>query len=1173
VSLVTFNCDGFYSNLAAIEELLDKYSIVLLQEHWLHLFELTAVKELISKNGWDGSFKTYDQSDPIPHTQRKRGQAGVAILWNSSLSRNIERIIDGSDRIVGVRLLSSSLEHRDLLILCVYMPCQGSPAGEYRDILYELEELLSKFSDHDIVIGGDLNASLHRFPKNKLDIILTDFVKASNLGLPAGEDYPTCATYNPSYNDHSSQIDYFLVPWENTFKTARVEVIQDLPMSDSPHNPVVLFTCIPVVSLDIHTKLDMSTTTKPKWDKGDMDTYKSTVETHVTYILPILVPDSAFSVDMAMVKLVHGLQEAERCAIPRSKPAKSNMRSKHPDVVIAMKKSKQAFNTWKISGRPDPGNVTHTEMLSAKKELRSAQRQVLALTRNELYNDIMNAHIGDNQLFYKLVRRQRASTGYGSTILEYKDTTYREEEVAIGFGKYFGDLATPMDKPEYDSQHGELVDRDVAFLDQLAQHCYINGPNIPDVSNQEVALALRKLKTGKACDYFGLTTEHIVYAKTVLVPLLAQMYTSIFQQGTIPKVFREGLLIPLLKKPNKPPKIPTNYRGITIVSILGKLLEHVIVGRIQSIFKKAQSTLQRGFTEDVSPIFAAFILCETINECKDTKSNLYVALLDAEKAFDRVSHSCLFRKLALLGIPIECWKVLRDWYSDLRASVKWAGVISPSFNILQGTLQGSAFSPHAYKMYNNEMLLNIQKLHLGATIGTVNCGAPTCADDVALLANTPHELSKSLARIEDNANKDKLTINASKSALLFYPAKGNAEVQSTDFEINNSSLEVQCEAVHLGINHGPGRTLNKNRVEDSISTATRTLYALFGAGLHGKNGLNPIISKKLWTTYVIPRMLYSSELWQLSKGDIEVLELFQRRKIKEIQGLPSRTANVAALGLLGVFPIQAEIHRRALTLFRNLISNTDSLEREICLRQVAVKLSNSNSWLNYVQTILDLYDLPGTSELLLDVPTRQAWKTLVGKAIKSFWEQQYSVEATEKSTLRHMSQGSLSPQTPALVWSSCVDSLYESKKASVKARFLTDTYKLQSHEARYYNSNQHTLDPTCLLCKRGPETMEHCLTMCPQYEALRANYVTELVLVLLSHDVDPAILHDNHSLLQLTLDASHSALPASVNQNRDLKLQVEGLSRDYIYKLHIKREMLMIELLPPRPRKSNVRKR
>ena len=99
-----------------------------------------------------------------------------------------------------------------------------------------------------------------------------------------------------------------------------------------------------------------------------------------------------------------------------------------------------------------------------------------------------------------------------------------------------------------------------------------------------------------------------------------------------------------------------------------------------------------------APLFASFILCEAICEFQDQRKGLTVVLVDAEKAFDRVSHDGLFRKLATLQIPMECWMVLRDWYRDFNNVVKWNGTLSHTFPSHQGTLQGSVISPHAYKM-------------------------------------------------------------------------------------------------------------------------------------------------------------------------------------------------------------------------------------------------------------------------------------------------------------------------------------------------------------------------------------------------------------------------------------------------------------------------------------------
>ena len=66
---------------------------------------------------------------------------------------------------------------------------------------------------------------------------------------------------------------------------------------------------------------------------------------------------------------------------------------------------------------------------------------------------------------------------------------------------------------------------------------------------------------------------------------------------------------------------------------------------------------------------------------------------------------------------------------------------------------------------------------------------------------------------------------------------------------------------------------------------------------------------------MVPRLLYGLESILLSKKDVECLEKFQRKCLKQIQGLPDKTANSISLALLGVLPLDAVVHKNALTTF------------------------------------------------------------------------------------------------------------------------------------------------------------------------------------------------------------------------------------------------------------------
>ena len=97
---------------------------------------------------------------------------------------------------------------------------------------------------------------------------------------------------------------------------------------------------------------------------------------------------------------------------------------------------------------------------------------------------------------------------------------------------------------------------------------------------------------------------------------------------------------------------------------------------------------------------------------------------------------------------------------------------------------------------------------------------------------------------------------------------------SQQLYLNGKPLPEVDSATHLGILQGCSKTLNSDRTKDHMSRASRTLYALFGAGLHGRNGINPAISKCIWQTYVVPRLIHGTELWAIGKKDLQALAGF-----------------------------------------------------------------------------------------------------------------------------------------------------------------------------------------------------------------------------------------------------------------------------------------------------------
>lgn len=128
--------------------------------------------------------------------------------------------------------------------------------------------------------------------------------------------------------------------------------------------------------------------------------------------------------------------------------------------------------------------------------------------------------------------------------------------------------------------------------------------------------------------------------------LLLNLINIIFKEGKVPDMLKEGLLTPVFK--NKGEKnMATNYRGITVLPVLNKVIETIVKLRINPAVLITQNVTQRGFTAGSGPANAALPVEEIYREAKDNNQEYELVLLDAKSAFDVVIHSHL--------MALSCW--------------------------------------------------------------------------------------------------------------------------------------------------------------------------------------------------------------------------------------------------------------------------------------------------------------------------------------------------------------------------------------------------------------------------------------------------------------------------------------------------------------------------------------
>ncbi len=675
------------------------------------------------------------------------------------------------------------------------------------------------------------------------------------------------------------------------------------------------------------------------------------------------------------------------------------------------------------------------------------------------------------------------------------------------------------------------------------------------ITSQEVLDAIKRLNCGKALDKMGLAAEHIINADNILAPILSSIFTVILEDGQVPQRLMDGYIVPIPKK-GKCHLSQDNYRGITITNVLGKLLEHILLKRIKDQLDQKQSRLQKGFTKGCSSTNAALLVSELINEAKDNHEELYVASLDAQKAFDMVYHNSLLRKLHLAEIDQSVWRLVDSWYNNAHSAVRIDNGMSRSFKINKGVRQGGVLSTTMYKCYINDVLLNLEEQDIGAHIGDSYLGAPTCADDIFLAASNAEDLQTMLDVVEKYAANERYIIHPAKSTVLIYNAKTPDDVLQTvnPFSMNGKPVQISSTCTHLGMLRSTVKT--NERVDNRIKMARKTTYGLMGAGLHGYNGVNPCLSSKLLSTYIQPRYLFGLETVNLRQEEIKQLDAYGRKILKAIQHLPDRTANEAVYLLMGEVPIQAKIERQSLILLAN-IARSGGIEKEIGLRQLSIKKKTSNSWFTQVDHVLSKYGLKSAIQVLLDPPSADAWKDEIDIAIWNFWQSQWITSASKKSSLRYINLD-LNYKKPHHVWTSVQPNPRDVKAASIKVKLLTGTYTLQSNRARF---NQYDVNPTCLLCHKEPETREHFLTRCDVFHTTRNKYLEMLqqeIVTTYDEQTWEYIRNDDHILIQCILDCTNCDILQPIPSGMHL-IRIESVTRWLCAALHKSRRELLLK--------------
>jgi len=139
---------------------------------------------------------------------------------------------------------------------------------------------------------------------------------------------------------------------------------------------------------------------------------------------------------------------------------------------------------------------------------------------------------------------------------------------------------------------------------------------------------------------------------------------------------------------------------------MSKIFEYCVLHKFEAVFES--DSLQFGFKKILGCSHALFELSQVTDYFVNHGSSVYIASLDASKAFDRVNHTKLFNKMLERGLPGRIIRVLIDWYGKLFCMVKWNGSFSSWFCVKSGVRQGGIRSPFLFSFYIDSVISSLR---------------------------------------------------------------------------------------------------------------------------------------------------------------------------------------------------------------------------------------------------------------------------------------------------------------------------------------------------------------------------------------------------------------------------------------------------------------------------------
>ena len=888
-----------FSNLKSFQDLVyaEDLDIIAVTETWLN--------DSVSDNEILPSGYKIIRKDRVAD---KRG-GGVLLALRNNLMFN--RIVSGNwfdhDRLEIIATELESVKSKKCLLCVCYRP-PNCDLNEWLDLFTSFLELTSNYDK--VLITGDFN-----FP---------DFTWNSDLiSGPTDRDISS-----GSMDFQELTFDFFLQ--QLNMHPTRLNNILDLVLSSSPEI-VSNLTCIQPETMDIfsdHSLLFFDLTIHTKLFACDSRTvfdYRTADWDSLFKVLTLAdlspSPISNQDVDADWQRW----SDTFLAAASEHISSKTLRRRNSPpwidnDVRYLLKKKETARR--KAKAKANSSNLWEKFRM-----LRRRSKALIASKRRQFYQTLPTLLKSSTKKFWSVFKSASKHSNVPCTMVWTRDdktTTAANNptEVANLLNSYFySTFKLPQSTNEYQCHLPPRGDPSVPSASTI---------NDMLLSSTDICDILLSLDANKATGPDKIPARLLRSCAPYICSSLCNLFNKCLTLGKVPTEWKLSNIVPILK--GGPTKEVSNYRPISLLPIVSKVMERCVYNKLIAHISSQLHELQFGFLKGKSTTSQLLRVLHEIGELLDKRVQTDAIYLDFAKAFDRVDHQLLLRKLQSFGIDGNLLKWFENYLTDRYQRVTVLGETSPPLRVISGVPQGSILGPLLFLLYVNDLPQVVMSSSIALFADDTKCYR-----EIKNSGNGD-SLQQDLDQICEWCKVWRMDLNLSKCCLLSI----TRNVTPIHVFYHLMDVPVKTINVHKDLGVLVSTDLKWNSHVRSVTAKANKMLGFVRRSSRDIHDLR--VRTALYSSLVRSNFAYCSQVWAPQTVSlILTMERVQRRATKFILSLPFRTEVTYKDRLLkvGLLPVTYWLEYLDLVhLYKCLTSDSDPYISIKTSRRVTRSTSN-----------------------------------------------------------------------------------------------------------------------------------------------------------------------------------------------------------------------------------------